>query len=74
MQVLQGVGEREVLPAQFAVPHGLSETGLRSLLTDVARECDVIGVEVTAFEAPEDPVERARRTELAASIVRALLP
>jgi arginase family enzyme len=64
----------EVLPAQFAVPHGLSETGLRPLLTNVARVCDVIGVEVTAFEAPEDPVERARRTELAASIVRALLP
>jgi arginase family enzyme len=64
----------EVLPAQFAVPHGLSETGLRTLLTNVARECDVIGVEVTAFVAPEDPVERARRTELAASIVRALLP
>jgi arginase family enzyme len=64
----------EVLPAQFAVPHGLSDTGLRTLLTEVAREGDVIGVEVTAFEAPEDPDERARRTDLAASIVRALLP
>ena len=29
---------------------------------------------MTAFEAPEDPDERARRTELVASIVRALLP
>jgi arginase len=64
----------EVLPAQFAVPHGLSDTGLRNLLAEVARECDVVGVEVTAFEAPEDPDERARRTDLAASIVRALLP
>jgi arginase len=64
----------DVLPAQFAVPHGLSEAGLRTLLTDVARECDVVGVEVTAFEAPEDPVERARRTELVASLVRTLLP
>jgi arginase family enzyme len=63
-----------VLPAQFAVPNGLSETGLRTLLTDVARECDVVGVEVTAFEAPEDDEERARRTALVASIVAALLP
>jgi arginase len=64
----------DVLPAQFAVPHGLSDTGLRTLLGDVARDCDVVGVEVTAYEAPDDPVERERRTELAASIVRAVLP
>ena len=64
----------DVLPAQFAVPHGLSDTGLRTLLGDVARECDVVGVEVTAFEAPEDPGELVQRTELVASIVRALLP
>ena len=63
----------DVLPAQFPVPHGLSDTGLRTLLTDVARECDVIGLEVTAFEAPEDAAERERRTNLVASIVRALL-
>jgi arginase len=64
----------EVLPAQFAVPHGLSDTGLRTLLSDVAGECDVLGLEVTAFEAPEDPGDLVQRTELVASIVRALLP
>ncbi len=63
-----------VLPAQFAVPNGLSDTGLRTLLTDVARACDVVGLEVTAFEAPEDERERAIRTALVASIVGALLP
>jgi arginase len=63
----------DVLPAQFAVPHGLSDTGLRTLLAEVKRDCEVVGLEVTAFEAPEDPVERARRTELVASIVTALL-
>lgn len=63
----------DVLPAQFPVPHGLSDTGLRTLLTDVARECDVVGLEVTAFEAPEDAAERERRTNLVASVVRALL-
>lgn len=64
----------EVLPSQFAVPHGLSDSGLRTLLSDVAGACELIGVEVTAFEAPEDAGERARRTDLVASIVRSLLP
>jgi arginase len=64
----------DILPAQFAVQHGLSDTGLRTLLSEVARSCDVVGAEVTAFEAPEDEMERTRRTELVASIVRALLP
>ena len=64
----------DILPSQFAVPHGLSDTGLRTLLGEVARDCDVVGVEVTAFEAPEDADERARRTALVASIVWALLP
>jgi arginase len=63
----------DVLPAQFAVPHGLSDTGLRTLLSEVARDCDVVGLEVTAFEAPEDPGELVQRTELVSSIVRALL-
>jgi arginase family enzyme len=64
----------EILPSQFAEPRGMSDAGLRTLLSDVARECDVIGLEVTAFEAPEDHGERGRRTDLVASIVRALLP
>jgi arginase len=64
----------DVMPAQFPVPHGLSDTGLRTLLSEVARASEVVGVEVTAFEAPEDPEERARRTALVASIVQALLP
>ena len=63
-----------ILPSQFPVDHGLSDTGLRTLLAEVKASCDVVGAEVTAFEAPEDPAERARRTELAAGIVRALLP
>jgi arginase family enzyme len=57
-----------VLPSQFAVPGGLSDTGLRTLLAEVARDCEVIGLEVTAFEYPEGNVE------LVESIVRAVLP
>jgi arginase len=63
-----------ILPSQFPVDHGLSDTGLRTLLAEVKRDCDVVGLEVTAFEAPEDPRECARRTDLAAGIVKALLP
>jgi arginase family enzyme len=63
-----------ILPSQFPVDHGLSDTGLRTLLADVKRECDVVGAEITAFEAPEDPAERGRATELVAGIVRSLLP
>jgi arginase family enzyme len=62
-----------VLPSQFEAQHGMSDTGLRTLLREVARSCDVLGAEVTAFEAPEEPDERARRAELVAGVVRALV-
>jgi arginase len=64
----------DILPAQFAVPHGLSDTGLRTLLGELRRAADVVGLEITAFEAPEDPGERARRAELIAGVVAPLLP
>jgi arginase len=63
----------DVLPAQFAVPGGLSDSGLRRLLGEVAESCEVVGLEVTAFEAPEDEAEKARRAAFVASIVKALL-
>ncbi|MBE2318126.1 arginase family protein [Solirubrobacter sp. CPCC 204708] len=58
----------DILPSQFAVPGGLSDTGLRTLLAEVKRECEVIGLEVTAFEYPEPA-----NVELVESIVRAVL-
>ncbi len=64
----------DVLPAQFAVPGGLSDGGLRRLLDEVAQAADrVVGVEVTAFEAPEDAAERRRLSELLADAVTPLL-
>ena len=59
----------EVLPSQFAVPGGLSEAALRALLAEVKADCEVIGLEVTAFEYPEPA-----NVELVESLVRALLP
>jgi arginase family enzyme len=58
----------EVLPSQFPVPGGLSAQEVRDALARL-RLLDVIGIEVTAFEAPEDPAERARRTELVAGLL-----
>jgi arginase len=63
----------DVLPSQFPVPHGLSDTGLRTLLGELRRQTNVVGLEITAFEAPEDPDERARRVELIAGLLTPLL-
>jgi arginase len=60
----------EELPSQFAVPGGLSVAGLGELLAGLAER--VVGTEVTAFEAPEDPAERERRTELVLSAIAPL--
>jgi arginase family enzyme len=65
----------DTFPAQFPVPGGLSDTGLRRLLDEVAMAADrVVGVEITAFEAPEDMAERAALAELAAEAIAPLLP
>ena len=64
----------DIFPAQFDVPGGLSDTGLRRLLDEVAMAADVVGVEITAFEAPEDEDEREALCELAADAVTPLLP
>ena len=49
-----------VMPAQFPADGGLSDGGLRTLLGEVAGVAQVVGVEITAFEAPEDEAERRR--------------
>jgi arginase len=56
-----------VMPARFPAPGGLSDGGLRTLLAEVAEAAELIGVEITAFPAPE----RAKRV---ATIVEPLLP
>ena len=63
-----------VFPAQFPAPHGLSDTGLRSLLAEVSAGSRVIGVEVTAFEAPEAEADRARLARLIADCLAPMLP
>jgi arginase len=62
-----------VLPAQFPAPGGLSSEGLRDLLGELAESARVIGVEITAFEAPEDEAERERLAAMIESVVEPLL-
>jgi arginase family enzyme len=56
-----------ILPAQFPAPGGLSDGGLRALLTEVAGACDLLGCEVTSFGSPE-------LAELIATVVDPLIP
>jgi arginase len=62
-----------VLPSQFAADGGLSDAGLRTLLGEVAGVAQLIGVEITAFEAPEDEARRAALAETIATIVQPLM-
>ncbi len=64
----------EVFPARFPAPGGLSDDGLRRLLDEVCMAAGrVVGVEVTAFEAPDDAADRVRLAELAADAIMPLL-
>jgi arginase family enzyme len=56
----------EAMPAQFPVPGGLSADKLYDLFEAVAEDSDLVGLEVTALELPEDPeaVEEAVATVL----------
>jgi arginase family enzyme len=55
-----------ILPSPFPAPGGLSDGGLRTLLTEVAGACDLLGCEITGFHDPT-------LTELIAAVVDPLL-
>jgi arginase len=55
-----------ILPSPFPAPGGLSDAGLRTLLTEVADSCDLLGVEIAGFHDPS-------LTELIAAVVDPLL-
>jgi arginase family enzyme len=58
----------DVLPSQFPAPGGLSAEGLHELLGDLASSARIVGLEVTAFEAPDE-----ERVELVAGLVSPVL-
>ena len=43
----------ESFPAQFPAPGGLGPDKLFDLLESVSEDCELVGLEITAFEAPE---------------------
>jgi arginase len=55
-----------VLSSPFPAPGGLSDAGLRTLLTEVAAACELIGCEITGFHDPA-------LTELIAAVVDPLV-
>jgi len=64
----------EVLPAGVPAPGGLSFDDLHALLTELAGEAQLIGAEMTAFEAPADRRERDCLTARIAEVVAPLIP
>lgn len=60
-------------PAEFPAPGGLAPDKLYDLLEAVAGECEIVGMEVTAFCAPEDELERRAAASTALEAVSPLL-
>jgi len=63
----------DLFTAQFPAPGGLTPARLLDVLEAVAGECELIGLEVTSFEAPEDPDERSDAAALALEVIEPLL-
>jgi arginase len=63
----------EHFPAQFPAPGGLHPDKLYDLLDSVTEDCELIGLEVTAFEAPEHEQERVACAETAMHVLEPLL-
>jgi arginase len=63
----------EVFPAQFPAPGGLDPDKLYDMLESVTEECELVGLEVTAFEAPDDEEERQLAAEVAMHVIEPLL-
>jgi arginase family enzyme len=64
----------EAFPATMVpAPGGLAPDKLYDLFEAVADECEVIGLEVTAFDAPEDELERQDAASVAIHVLAPLL-
>ena len=63
----------EEFPAAVPAPGGLSSDKLYDLMEAVAEDSELVGLEITAFEAPEDEDERADMAETAMRVVDPLL-
>jgi arginase len=60
-------------PAQFPAPDGLRADKLFDVLEAVSEDCEIVGLEATAFEAPEDDLERQAAASTAIHVLEPLL-
>ncbi|MEJ7789188.1 MAG: arginase family protein [Thermoleophilaceae bacterium] len=63
----------ESFPAQFPAPGGLDPDKLYDVLEAVMDGCELVGLEVTAFEAPDDDAERHVAASTAMHVLEPLL-
>jgi arginase family enzyme len=63
----------EHFPAQFPAPGGLTPEKLFDLLEAVSEDCELVGLEVTSFEAPDAPGPHAAAAETALRVLEPLL-
>jgi arginase len=63
----------EEFPAAVPAPGGLSSDKLYDLMEAVAEDSELVGLEITAFEAPRDEDERADMAETAMRVLDPLL-
>ena len=63
----------EGAPVQDPVPGGLPPDKIYDLLEAVVEESELVGLEVTAFEMPDDPVERDAAADLVLHVIEPLL-
>jgi len=59
--------------AQFPAPDGLAPEKLYDLFEAVVADCELVGVEVTGFEAPHDELERQAAASTAVRVLEPLL-
>ena len=60
-------------PAQFPAPGGLDRDKVYDLLDSVTEDCELVGLEVTAFEAPESEPERRAAAATAMHVLTPVL-
>jgi len=67
------VVDPEQMPAQFPAPDGLMAEKLFDVLEAVAETSELVGLEVTAFESPDDAEERQAAAETVMHVLEPLL-
>jgi arginase len=63
----------EHFPAEVPAPNGLTPDKLYDLAEAVMEDCELVGLEITAFEAPDDPGAHAAAAETAMQVVEPFL-